>query len=63
MPEESYVPVLVLTADSTRPERERALSAGAIDFVTKPFDRTELLLRIRNLLHTRDLHLRLQRQL
>jgi signal transduction histidine kinase len=63
VPEESYVPILVLTADITRPARERALAAGALDFVTKPFDRTELLQRIRNLLRTRYLHLGLQRQI
>ena len=46
-----------------RPEiKRRALSAGAKDFVTKPFDRTEVLLRIQNLLETRFLHLRFHRE-
>jgi signal transduction histidine kinase len=40
----------------------RALGAGARDFVTKPFDSHEVLLRIRNLLETRFLHLALERQ-
>src|SRR2546422_4539828 len=48
-----YVPVLVLTADGTAQAKERALTAGAKDFLTKPFDRTEVLLRIKNLLDTR----------
>jgi putative two-component system response regulator len=56
---DSFMPILILTAD-IRPEiKRRALSAGAKDFVTKPFDRTEVLLRIQNLLQTRFLHLRL----
>jgi putative two-component system response regulator len=58
---DSFVPILILTAD-IRPEvKRRALSAGAKDFVTKPFDRTEVLLRIQNLLETRFLYLRYQR--
>jgi signal transduction histidine kinase len=58
---EDYLPILVLTADITREARERALSGGARDFITKPIDETETLLRIRNLLETRILHLQ-QRQ-
>ncbi|MBW3655653.1 MAG: response regulator [Gemmatimonadetes bacterium] len=63
VPEGSYLPVLVLTANVTRDARERALSSGARDFVTKPFDPAEVLLRIRNLLQTRFLHLGLEAQL
>ena len=51
-----YVPVVVLTADATPQARNRVLDAGANDFLTKPVDRTEVLLRVRNLLHTRALH-------
>jgi signal transduction histidine kinase len=51
-----FIPVLVLTADVTSEAKERALRAGAHDFLTKPFDRTEVLLRVRNLLQTRLLH-------
>lgn len=43
-------PVVVLTADATREARERALAGGAMDFLTKPFDHLEVLLRVRNLL-------------
>ena len=53
------VPVLVLTADDTPTTRRRALGLGARDFVTKPLDRVEVLLRVGNLLQTR----RLQRAL
>jgi putative two-component system response regulator len=54
------LPVLVLTADSTREARHRALSLGARDFVTKPIDPTELLLRVGNLLRTRQLQQQLE---
>jgi EAL domain-containing protein (putative c-di-GMP-specific phosphodiesterase class I) len=50
-----------LTADSTDEAKQRALAAGAKDFVTKPFERTEVLLRVKNLLETRALHLALHR--
>jgi DNA-binding response OmpR family regulator len=57
----TFLPILILTAD-IRPEiKRRALSAGAKDFVTKPFDRTEVLLRIQNLLETRFLYLQVDR--
>ena len=62
LPGDAFLPILILTAD-IRPEiKRRALSAGAKDFVTKPFDRTEVLLRIQNLLETRYLYLRFDRQ-
>jgi putative two-component system response regulator len=61
IPAGTYLPILVLTGDLETHTKERALSAGATDFVTKPFEATEVLLRIRNLLETRYLHLRLQR--
>jgi diguanylate cyclase (GGDEF)-like protein len=53
-------PVLVLTADSNPASKHRALSGGAKDFVTKPFDRLEVLARTRNLVETRLLHDALQ---
>ena len=58
----AYLPILVITADSTPEARRRALSMGARDFLTKPFDHDEALLRIRNLLETRSLHLRVQQE-
>src|SRR5512141_3222411 len=51
-----YVPVLMLTGDSSPDARRRALAAGATDFVTKPFEMDEVLLRIHNLLEIRFLH-------
>jgi EAL domain-containing protein (putative c-di-GMP-specific phosphodiesterase class I) len=61
VPSDTYVPILVLTADVTDSARERALAMGARDFLTKPFRYNELLLRINNLLETRALHSQLHR--
>jgi putative two-component system response regulator len=55
------VPVVILTADVDPTARQRALASGAHDFLTKPFDPTEVALRIRNLLTTRQLQMRLAR--
>lgn len=57
-----FVPILVLTADITPQAKQRALSAGAHDFLTKPVDPTEVMLRIRNLLRTRVYYQQLQGQ-
>lgn len=51
-----YLPVLMLTGDATPEAKRGALSLGAKDFVAKPFDATEVMLRIRNLLETRFLY-------
>ena len=53
------VPVLVLTGSIDVDSKRKALTAGAKDFVSKPFDETELMLRIKNLLETRFLQLAL----
>ncbi|MDQ5815951.1 MAG: response regulator [Actinomycetota bacterium] len=50
------LPILVLTADTSPEMRQRALLGGAKEFLTKPFDSAEALLRVRNLLETRMLH-------
>jgi two-component system, cell cycle sensor histidine kinase and response regulator CckA len=60
--EGTYLPVLILTADVASESKRRALSAGAKDFLTKPFDAAEVLLRIKNLLETRFLYQQLQRK-
>jgi CheY-like chemotaxis protein len=43
-------PVIMLTADSSPATRRAAFSSGASDFMTKPFNHTEALLRITRLL-------------
>jgi len=58
---DTFVPVVVLTADATDAAKKDALRAGATDFLTKPFDTAEVALRVRNLLRTRSLHTALQR--
>lgn len=60
IPQSTYLPVLVLSADSSLVAKQRALRMGAKDILTKPFDVTEVVLRIRNLLETRRLHLLLE---
>jgi adenylate cyclase len=49
-----YLPVLVITAQSDH--KLRALKAGAKDFISKPFDLAEVLLRVHNMLEVRLLH-------
>ncbi len=56
VPDDEYLPVLVLTSDGSTPTKQRALSNGANDFLTKPFGTVEVRLRVRNLLETRFLH-------
>jgi putative two-component system response regulator len=51
-----YVPILMLTADASDDARRRALESGARDFLTKPIDPIEVVLRTRNLLETRMLY-------
>src|SRR6476469_8272566 len=48
---DGYLPVLVVTAQ--RDLKLRALKAGAKDFVSKPFELAEVLLRVYNLLEVR----------
>lgn len=62
LPPEAYLPVLVISADTLQFARNSVLQYGAQDFLGKPFDQTEVLLRVRNLLQTRFLHLQLLRQ-
>jgi len=49
---ERSVPIIVLTADAEPKTKHRALKQGATDFLTKPFDDMEVLLRMQNILKT-----------
>ena len=55
-----FQPVIVLTADRTPAARHRALALGANDFLTKPLDLVEVMLRVTNLLETVTLYRRLE---
>ena len=54
IPAGAFLPILVLTADITPQAKQRALSGGAKDFLTKPFDPTEVLRRLREAPETRN---------
>lgn len=51
---DSSLPVVVLTAKDSVPDRVAMLNAGADDYVSKPFSLTELIARIRARLRPRD---------
>jgi putative two-component system response regulator len=53
------VPIIMVTSDSDQALRVDAIGAGATDFIHKPFDRTELLARVRNLLALRQAQIEL----
>jgi putative two-component system response regulator len=56
------LPVIMLTGDASPAVKRQALALGAKDFVAKPFDVPEIVLRIHNLLETRELHRALWKQ-
>ena len=62
LPKEYVFPILVLTADITSEAKQKALSEGATDFITKPFDLTEVGLRIKNMLFSTYLQQQLKNQ-
>jgi two-component system sensor histidine kinase/response regulator len=62
VPVKSYLPILVITADASKETKEKALGAGAKDFITRPFDINEIKLRINNLLETRFLHSKIEKK-
>ena len=51
---DGYIPVLVITAQPSH--KQRALQAGAKDFVSKPYEWAEVLMRVHNLLEVRLLY-------
>jgi two-component system, sensor histidine kinase and response regulator len=59
----AMIPVLLVTALDARQDRIAGISAGANDFITKPIDSADLVLRVRNAVTTRQLHDRIATQL
>lgn len=55
-----WLPVVMLTADTAPDLRRKALSSGARDYITKPFDKAEVLLRVNNILLVQALHQQLR---
>src|SRR4030095_691399 len=53
---EVFLPIIVLTADVNEQTKLRARNLDATDFLNKPLDHIEVLLRIRNMLETRRIH-------
>jgi len=51
-----FIPFVVLTGDTGKVARNSALVLGADDFLIKPLDKHEVVLRVRNLLRTRQLY-------
>jgi signal transduction histidine kinase len=60
IPADDYLPILILTADITIETKRQALAGGAKDFLTKPLDHAEVVLRIRNLVENRFLRQSMQ---
>jgi two-component system sensor histidine kinase/response regulator len=58
-----YLPVILLTALDAQEDRNRGLQAGADDFLTKPVDRHELLLRVQTFIRLRQQDQRIRQQL
>lgn len=58
-----FLPVVVLTEDTSPGSKQRALAAGADDVLSKPLDITEVTLRVRNLLRSRARHVALQQRI
>ena len=59
-PATEHIPILLISALTEREDRLRGIEAGADDFIAKPIDRQEVLLRVRNAVHRQHLYAELQ---
>ncbi|MEQ1635401.1 MAG: HD domain-containing phosphohydrolase [Methylococcales bacterium] len=50
VPEKADIPILMVTANDNSSVRYEALKSGATDFLNKPIDKTEFMIRVRNML-------------
>ncbi len=55
-PETAHIPVLLVSGLSDREDRLKGIEAGANDFIGKPIDRRNVVLRVRNAVHGKHLH-------
>jgi putative two-component system response regulator len=53
-PSTQYIPIIIITGSTDRELRVKGLSAGANDFLTKPIQRLELMVRVKNLLRIKE---------
>src|SRR4051812_48467493 len=60
VPEREFLPILITTPDLSPSTRAKALEAGARGFLPRGFDPAELRIRVRNLLHDREMHMLLE---
>jgi DNA-binding response OmpR family regulator len=56
----AHIPVLMISALSERKERLMGIEAGASDFLNKPIDIQDVILRVRNAVYAKHLHDQLQ---
>jgi signal transduction histidine kinase len=61
-PSTAHIPVLLVTALSQRDQRLLGISAGANDYITKPIDRSDLTLRVRNAVRMHRLYVEVEQQ-
>ncbi len=59
---DSYLPVLVISSERSQEVRLRALHSGAKDFLNKPYESVEVLMRIHNMIEVRMLHNEIRNQ-
>jgi len=59
-PQTAPIPVLIVTALSERSDRLRGMEEGANDFILKPIDTRDVILRVRNAVYSKHLHDRVQ---
>lgn len=60
--EDDFLPVIMVTAQNDKENRIKAFELGAKEFIGKPFDQSEVIMRIKNMLEIRLLHNKVREQ-